>query len=153
MSEPLTQLIVRNATELVTFWFGDNTELINVDVSGCSSLKDIGTGFTNLTNIDLTGCYCLRNIDLSDNSLNFLDLSDCNDTIWNLRCENNQLTSIDLPPELVLVNSHFNLSNNQFESLDLSGFRFSNLNCSNNNLNYLNIRNDKNQYINSLLSE
>ena len=75
----------------------DHNPILELDVSGCSSLKTLKandmTGYI-LERLDLTGCTALEALECHDGNLSELDLSDCT-SLKDINCCFNDLTEID----------------------------------------------------------
>ena len=134
-------------------------ELTGLDVSGCSSLKEIkcidnnltGTldvsGLTalerlwcdnnDLTAINVSGCTALKRLICSYNNLTTLDVSNLT-TLQELRCFNNGMTTLDVSGCTGMTS--LSCSDNALTSLNVSGLTaLTNLNCYNNDLTELNV--------------
>lgn len=89
--------------------------LVNIDVSGNTELDFLGITDTQLKELDLSNNRKLYQVQIYDNKLEKLLLSD-NDSIVLLWCQNNLLTSLDVPATAVV----FKYENNKLAELDLS---------------------------------
>jgi hypothetical protein len=133
----LTQLEVGNLTNLISLFCGSN-QLTQLDVSNLVNLAELFCGYNLLTQLDVSNITNLVDVNCAHNSLTTLNITGLVN-LFRLNCEYNQLTSIDFSgltsvPECILNDnlltilifsnmtqiSYFNISNNQFEDLDLS---------------------------------
>jgi hypothetical protein len=122
--------------------------LTSLDVSGISSLQELHCHNNQLTSLDVTTNTNLNGLVCNDNQLTSLDLSNNINFLGWVKCSNNQLTSLILPP----YNSSWPLNtiwcnNNLFTSLDFSHSLVSDLRCNNNYfLTNLNLQNGHNSF-------
>jgi len=108
-----------------------NTQLRNLDLSGCSALDDlICSSNQQLTSLNLSGCTVLRRVLCSDNQLTSLNLSGCI-ALKGLDCRGNKLTRLDLTDCVALWNLYCN--GNQLTELNVNGY-LNSLSCYGNRL-------------------
>ena len=115
------------------------SDLISLDVSNCSELKNLKCDGNKLTSLDVSNCTALTNLDCSNNQLTSLDASNCS-AILALNCSNNKLTSLGVNNCSVMRN--LNCSNNQLTSLNVSScIALTDLDCRENKLTSLDVSN------------
>ena len=94
-----------------------NSQLTELNVSGCTSLTSLSCSKNQLTNLDVTKSTALKTLWCFTNQLTELDLSQ-NTALTYLRCSENQLSSLDLSKNSPLKELY--CSKNQLSTLDLS---------------------------------
>lgn len=119
----------------------NNINLKELDVSGCSRLKEIDINQSNdrmaLSKISLTGCTELKALYCNSCELTALDVSSCN-KLEQLYCNDNRLTSLKLG-ELPLLYDLY-CAGNQLASLDINQCKsLQTLSCGWNQLTTLNV--------------
>lgn len=119
----------------------NNINLKELDVSGCSRLKEIDINQSNdrmaLNKISLTGCTELKALYCNSCELTALDVSSCN-KLEQLYCNDNRLTSLKLG-ELPLLYDLY-CAGNQLASLDINQCKsLQTLSCGWNQLTTLNV--------------
>lgn len=93
-----------------------NRELTNIDVSGCTELRDINFESTSVASIDLSNNTKLFSVGFADTPMKEIDLSK-NPELKHISCYNTNLTKLDISnnPKLEYVDC----SANEIEELDL----------------------------------
>ena len=136
----------------------ENTQLSELDVSGCTALIELGCLSTPLTALNVRGCTKLKYlwvnetqltsldlswlINLSDlqslrNQLVSLDVSGCS-SLDSISCQYNQLESLNLQGCTSLRS--LSCEGNQLQTLDLSDCtKLENLSCESNKIDYLDL--------------
>ncbi|MFA9371737.1 MAG: cadherin domain-containing protein [Labilibaculum antarcticum] len=115
----------------------EDENLVQLNVSGCSSLEDLDCYDNQLTSLDISGCTSLEDLECDDNQLTSLDVSGCT-SLEDLECDNNQLTSLDVSGCTSL--GDLECDNNQLTSLDVSGCTsLEDLDCEDNQLTSLDV--------------
>lgn len=134
----LTELDLTGCSELKTLYCQRN-ELTNLTLASCSKLQTLRCEYNQLTTIDLTDCAVLQSLSCYYNQLTKLDLTGCLE-LKDFSCASNQLTNLDLTNCLSLEDLY--CSNNQLTELDLAGCTaLFYLNCSYNKLKNLGLTN------------
>jgi hypothetical protein len=111
--------------------------LTSLNVSGCTSLRDLYCHYNQLTSLDVSGCTSLQELYCQYNQLTSLNVSGLT-SLQDLYCQNNQLTSLNVSGLTSLQNLYCN--NNQLASLNVSGLTsLQTLHCGNNQLTSLNV--------------
>ena len=114
-------------------------DLVELDVTGMTSLRDLYCYENSLTSLTVTGLTSLRSVDCSHNFLTALDLSNLAN-FTDLSCNNNLLTSLDVSdlPQLETLFCY----ENYLAVLDVSSATsLRSLQCSDNPLVSLNVTN------------
>ena len=133
-----------NLTELR---FDDNEYLTRFDAGQNTKLRILSGWGCALTTLDVRGCTELQELVCDDNQLTFLNLSE-NTKLRRLQCSGNQLTEIYGLESL----TNLDCSNNLLTSLDVSNFpMLVDLACGGNSLTTLDLR--QNAYLRSLYVE
>lgn len=131
----LTSLDVSDCTSLrdLECW---RNQLTSIDISGCTSLQRFDCGSNQLTSLDLSGHTNLNSIQCNDNNLYSLDVSEV-EYLGVLDCERNPLTTLDVINKKYLgrVQCH----ECRLTSLNVSGSTLGLLLCYNNQLTTINI--------------
>ena len=117
--------------------WGNNGNIISLNVNECTSLKTLHCSYNQLTSLGLSNNTALTELQCYGNQLTSLDLSN-NTALIELYCNYNQLTSLDLSNNTALT--ELQCYNNQLTSLDLSNnTALTNLLCYNNQLTSLDV--------------
>ncbi len=93
-------------------------KLTSINVSGMTALTSLDLSYNNLTSIDLSSNTSLTTLNLKDNNISDIDLSS-NTALTSLNLWSNNLTSIDLSNNTSLTSLNL-YSNNNLNSIDLS---------------------------------
>lgn len=130
-------------------YYVTESEIKNLNISGCSVLKSLDAYGISMTSLDLSNCAALEELYCSDNNLNKLALDDCTAleilscggnnlnelkletcvSLEELYCSYNQLTTLDVRKCLSLTS--INCSDNPITDLDISGLSsLKNISCS-----------------------
>ena len=134
----LTTLDLSNLSRLVSVDCYFNRELVSLNVSGCSSLRELSCYFCELTELNLTGCSALEKLLCNANKLESLNLDSCR-ALYFLNCEWNRLTQLNVNKNNRLV--FLNCDGNRLTSLDVSACPLLYvLSCSYNNINSINVQ-------------
>lgn len=80
---------------LLVYLSVDENKLTSLDVSDCTSLRDLQCSRNQLTSIDISGCTSLQRFYCSFNQLTSLDLSGHTELNM-IQCDNNDLYSLDV---------------------------------------------------------
>jgi len=115
----LTELNASN-TALTGFGTYSDCQLQRVNLSGCVSLTGVSFRYSNsLVELDVSGCTSLMSLNIYDNQLTSLDVSNLV-LLKELLCDNNQLTSLNVSGCTSLETIW--CRRNQLTSLNVSGF-------------------------------
>ena len=113
-------VIIRGNVTKFNAW---NSELTNLDASGCTTLIELKCfgnkpSFGNkLTSLNVSGCTALTELYCNDNQLTSLDVSSCT-ALKKLKCYKNPLTALDVSQNTALT--ELDCNKNQLTALDLS---------------------------------
>lgn len=136
----LSTIDTSDMKNLVTF-YGDHSEINQVDLSQNTKLQDVKLGYARLSSIDLAGLTDLKSIDISSNHISSLDVKD-NSNIQSLLADNNQLTTLDVDNLKNLVT--LSVNQNQLKSIDVTNNSLlSQLGVAYNQLSSLDLSNNK----------
>ena len=135
----LTHIYARNNQLSIFSYYGSSAEegqrlpLTTLRLLGNVNLTDVECYNTNLSDLNVSGCTALQYLFCNDNRLTSLDISTLTNLSY-LNCNANQLTELDIShcPELVFLWCN----QNQLTSLDLSNCSddFYSLDCRINNI-------------------
>ena len=120
-----------NCTNLVKFT--GHIFVDAIDLSNCTSLEEIEipkyyVTESEIKNLNISGCSVLKSLDAYGISMTSLDLSNCA-ALEELYCSYNQLTTLDVRKCLSLTS--INCSDNPITDLDISGLSsLKNISCS-----------------------
>ena len=115
-------------------------ELSSLDVNGCDTLKLLNCSSNNLTELDVNGCDMLKLLNCSSNNLIELNVSGCT-ALTRLDCDYNSLTELDVSSCTSLVSLY--CESNNLTELDLSNNTLlESLCCHSNNLTELDLSNN-----------
>jgi Leucine-rich repeat (LRR) protein len=91
--------------------------LTEIELSGCTALKNLGLELNELTSLDISYCPDLESLNFASNQISEIDLSDQTE-IHSLLCSENQLRNLDVSnlPDLIQLFCGLN----QLSSLNLS---------------------------------
>lgn len=114
----LKSLDVSGCVSMWSLDCGYNKDLINLNVSGCRSLRQLFCQDNQLSELDLTTCEALEDLNCSSNALTGLDVSS-SPHLKQLLCFENQLSSLKLGtlPKLQFLWC----ANNELTDIALSG--------------------------------
>ena len=116
----LTTIDLQNTPNLEDLWCSYNKLIILNMTTNCKKLKILICAYNELTNLDLQGLINLQVVWCRFNKLNTLNVKEC-ETLNNLNCDNNQLSSIylsDYYPNLKFLSCKNNESLNIEEILN-----------------------------------
>ena len=121
----------------------DNNKLVELDLSGCSSLEYLRCFKNSLSTLNVTGCTSLSTLECYTNNLSALDLTGCT-SLSTLECyNNNNLSALDLTGCTSL--STLKCYNNSLSALDLSDCSsLTYLDCADNGLSALDLSSSTN---------
>ena len=121
-----------------------NTQVTNLDVSGCAALSKLYCDGNQLISLDVSGCTALKDLRCCCNYLTSLDIS--NNTLLNcLECHVNQLSSLDVSNNTALL--FLECGSNWLSSLDVSACTaLTELHCVNNDLTVLDVSSNTDLY-------
>ena len=134
-SNKLTSLDVSDCTSLRDLQCSRN-QLTSIDISGCTSLQRFYCSFNQLTSLDLSGHTELNMIQCYDNNLYSLDVSEV-EYLGFLDCQRNPLTTLDVVNKKYL--HRVECYDCRLTSLNVSGSTLGLLLCYNNQLTTINI--------------
>ena len=138
----LTNLDASGCTTLISLkCFGNKpsfgNKLTSLNVSGCTALTELYCNDNQLTSLDVSSCTALKKLDCYRNKLTSLDVSACT-ALTSLKCFGNKLTSLDVSGCTALTELKCN--DNQLTSLDVSSCTaLTTLDCYRNKLTSLNV--------------
>lgn len=135
----LTTLSIKNCAKLSIVDLPASSmpeNLETIDISGCSSLKQMSIGKGNVKQLTLSGCTSLQTLNCMGNQIDSLDLSD-SVNLLNLYCSSNKLTELILSSNTQLKS--LACSDNQLTELNLSNLQLNRLKCRNNQISELNL--------------
>lgn len=133
----LTGLEVSGCSSLKEIKCIDNDLTGTLDVSGLTALERLWCDNNDLTAINVSSCTALKRLICSYNNLTTLDVSNLT-TLQELRCFNNGLTALNVSGCTGMTS--LSCSDNALASLNVSGLTaLTNLNCYNNDLTELNV--------------
>ncbi|MBQ9936554.1 MAG: Ig-like domain-containing protein [Lachnospiraceae bacterium] len=134
----LTEIDVSNNTELIELYVTGCDELTELDVTNCPKLEILSAAMNNLTEIDLSNNPKLKELDLSRNmTLTKIDLTN-NPELVELDLEMTGITEIDLSKNIKL--NYLYLEECQLKELDVSNnINLKTLDCVFNNLTELDV--------------
>lgn len=137
----LDHLVIGSNTNLTNVLL-QRTNLTELDLSGCSSLKQAIICYNDkLCTINVNGCVSLETLQCIDNNLEKLDVSDCSSLKW-LMCSKNSISDLCIGDNSTM--SVLDCDENKLSDLDLTGVsELTCVNCSYNQLNSLNISRNK----------
>ena len=125
--------------EKITHIECNEKQFSSLNLSGCTTLKQLYCRDSQLMNLDLNGCVALESLTCYDTQLKNLDVSSCKALMF-LRCYNNsQLTNLDVSGCQGLI--QMSCIGSQLTNLDISVCtNLTLLNCNNNNLVNINVK-------------
>ena len=138
----LTNLDASGCTTLISLkCFGNKpsfgNKLTSLNVSGCTALTELYCNDNQLTSLDVSSCTALKKLDCYRNKLTSLDVSACT-ALTSLKCFGNKLTSLNVSGCTALTELYCN--DNQLTSLDVSSCTaLKKLDCYRNKLTSLNV--------------
>ena len=135
-NEVLTRLDLSGCTSLKQLYCYGN-QLTSLELSDCTSLTMLNCFANQLTSLDVSTCPALTTLYCNSNQLTNLNVSGCA-LLTNLSCWNNPLTSVNLSNCKSLKN--FSWNREALISLDISGCTsLTELRCESNQLTSLNV--------------
>ena len=116
-SNQLINIDLSGTTSLIKLDVSDN-QLTNLDVSGAIALTSLNVYSNKLTNLDVSNSTALTSLDARNNQLTNLDVSK-NTALTKLLADSNKLTNLDVSKNTALT--YLEVSWNPLTSLDVSG--------------------------------
>ena len=83
-----------------------NSQVENINLSGCASLEDFAVSNNNLTNLDLSGCTNLERLAANSHSLTSLDLNGLI-SLEELNIQSSGITNVNLSGDYVLFSGTY----------------------------------------------
>ena len=120
-----------------------DTEITELDLSGCPQIDGLSCSDTALTSLDVSMCTELEGLTCMNCKLTSLDISNC-PKLYSFNCGNNDLKELVIgeKEEPDYTSWYIFCANNELTHLDLSGAKgLWSLNCSGNNLSSLDLSN------------
>lgn len=133
----MDKLEVKNK-ELQTLICSDNL-LESIDLSNSKYLNKFNGDSNRFTEIDFSNNNFISFLSVSNNILKELDVSNCGENLVGLTCRNCNLKELNLKNLVKLT--YLECDNNQLTSLELPSQKLKNLNCSKNNIGKIELAN------------
>ena len=117
-------------------WTPDSRE---IDLSGCTSLKNVTMEYTNIESFNISGCTAIDTLICTNNRITELNLEDCPNLVY-LNCANNYgLTELDVNNNPKLTD--LICSSNSLTSLNLKNENLTLIYCGYNKLTEITLKN------------